>query len=130
MGHLFEGGDEKEEEEEEAEEELWDDDGQQAPEPEEAVIMMTQQKSQIQKPQKHRRQKQQEVISKSTASACLDLRVVYGSQPPTPAEARILSAHMRWPRGRAPGFFLTNKLFQSLGDLWVCSPTSPCALPR
>ena len=98
------------------------------PQIQKAVIMMTQQTSQTpEAPQAEA----QEVISKS-AARLLALRVVHGAHPPTAAEARARSAHMRWPmQGQSlRSEVLTNKLFQSLGGLWVCSPTSPCALPR
>ena len=131
-GALFEGQEEEEEEEEEEEvpeEEVWDD-GEEGPQQEEE-----EDEGEVEdveeEPPAPAAEASAAAISQS-AARLLALRVVYGNTPPTVAEARQLSAHMRWPRGRAPegSAYFKQTLSIPIGGLWLCSPNSPCALPR
>ena len=130
-GALFEGGDEKEAEEEEEEDPWQEDDGAEAAEPDSGE---EDDPEDIQEDAPEAAPAEAEaaaeaVLSKS-AARLLALRVVYGSKPATEPEARALSAHMRWPRGRAPGQHHKQTLSIPEGSLWLCSPTSLGALPR
>ena len=111
-GALFEGGGEKEAEEEEEEDPWQEDDGAEAPEPESGEEEDPED-IQEEAPEAAPAEAAAEAVLSKSAARLLALRVVYGSKPATEPEARALSAHLRWPRGRAPGLHQTNSF-----NLW------------